>query len=142
MDADSLDVLSALSSLAASDPFCAHLQQAPREIRKILSKYPDVLSSDSFLASTPKHGVSHDLPTTPGPPVFAKAPRLDPEKLASTKEEFLNMEKAGIVQRSSSLWSSPFHMVPKPDSTLRPCGDTATAPDRYPLPAVADFSPG
>ena len=48
LDADSLDVLSAVSSPAASDPFCAHLQQAPREIRKLLSEYPDVLSSDGF----------------------------------------------------------------------------------------------
>ena len=36
-------------------------------------------------------------------------------------------------------------MVPKPDGTWRPCGyfghlNTATVPDRYPLPAVADFS--
>ena len=32
LDADSLDVLSAVSSPATSDPFYAHLQQAPREI--------------------------------------------------------------------------------------------------------------
>ena len=36
-------------------------------------------------------------------------------------------------------------MVPKPDGTWRPCGDfrrlnTTIIPDRYPLPAVADFS--
>ena len=97
MDADSLDVFFAVSSPAASDPICAHLQQAPREIRKLLSEYPDVLSSYGFSASTPKHGVFHDLPTAPGPPVFAKAPCLDPQKLASAKAEFLKMEKAGIV---------------------------------------------
>ena len=34
---------------------------------------PDVLTSDVFLASTPKHGVFHNLPTAPGPPVFTKA---------------------------------------------------------------------
>ena len=43
LDADSLDVLSAISSPAASDLFCAHLQQAPREIWKLLSDHPDVL---------------------------------------------------------------------------------------------------
>ena len=65
LDADSLDVLS-----AASNPFCAHLQQAPRDIRKLLSEYPDVLSSDDFSASTPKHGVFHNLLTAPGPSVL------------------------------------------------------------------------
>ena len=146
LDANSLDVLSPVSSPAASDPFCLHLQLASREIRKLLSEYPDILSSNSFSASTPKHGVFHNFPTVPGPPVFAKALLLDPGKVASYKAEFLKMEKAGIVQCSSSPWSSPLHMVPKADDTsLRLCGDfqwlnTPTVPDRYPLPSIADFS--
>ena len=98
-----------------------------------------------FSASTPRHRVSHNLPTVPDPPVFAKARRLNPGKLASTKAEFLKMEKAGIVRRSSSPWSSTLRMVSKPDGTWKPCGDmrglnNTTVPDRYPLPAVADFS--
>ena len=49
------------------------------------------------------------------------------------------------LQGLPSPWSSPLHMVPKSDSTWRPCGDfcplnTATVPDRYPLPPFADFS--
>ena len=98
MDADSLDVLSAVTSPAASNLFCPHLQHAPREIWNLLAEYLDVLSSDCFLASTPKHGVFHDLPTDSGPPVFAKACHLDPEKLGSTKAEFLKMEKEVIVR--------------------------------------------
>ena len=126
---DSLDVLSALSSPSASDPFGAHLQSTPREIRKLLSEYPD-----GFSASTLKHSVFHDLPTVPGPPIFAKACILYPNKLASAQAAFLKMEKAGIVQRSSKPWSSPLHMIPKLDETWRPSGDfrrlnTATVPD-------------
>ena len=142
---ETLDVLSAVSSHSTTDPFCAHLQAAPREIRKLLSEYPDVLSSDGFSASTPKHGVFYDLPTLPGPLVFAKACRLDPDKLSSAQAKFLKIEKASIVRRSSSPWSSSLHMIPKPDGTWRPCGDfrrlnTTIVPDRYPLPAVSDFS--
>ena len=105
LDADSPDVLSAISSPAASDPFCAHLQQAPREIRKLLSEYPAILPS----ASTPKHGVFHDLPIAHSPwsSSFAKACRLNPWKLATAKAEFLKIEKAGIFLRSSSPCSGP-----------------------------------
>ena len=138
-----MDVLSPVSYPSTSDTFCAHLQTAPWEILKLLSECPDILSSHGFLASTPKHGVFHDHPTPPGPPVFAKAHHLDPDKLASAKAEFLKMEKAGIVCQSSSPWSIPLHIVPKPDGTWRPCGNfchlnTATIPDRYPLPAIPD----
>ena len=82
-------------------------------------------------ASTPKHGVFHDL-------------NLDPDKLTSAWTEFLQMEKAVIVRRSSSPWSSPFHRIPIP---IVPGGSVETyttstppkVPDRYSVPAVADF---
>ena len=89
-------------------------------LRKLLADYSDVLSSDDFTASDHKHGVFHDLPTDPCPPVFAKAKRLDPEKLASAKAEFTKTEAAGIIQRSSSPWSSPLHMVKKSDGFWHP----------------------
>ena len=39
------------------------------------------------------HGTRHHLLTNPGPLVFAKPRRLDPEKLAAAQEEFYTMEK-------------------------------------------------
>ena len=97
-----------------------------------------------FSASTPKLGVFHDLPKVPGSLVFVKA-CLDPGKLASAMVEFLKMENAGIDRRSSSPWSSPLHMLPKPDGTWRPFGNfqrfnTAPVPDRYPLPSERFFT--
>jgi hypothetical protein len=54
------------------------------------------------------------------------------------------MEKDGIVRRSDSPWSSPLHMVMKPDGSWRPCSNyrrlnLVTTKDSYPLPNMADF---
>ena len=96
---------------------------APQQVKKLLEEFPDVLSSDGFTATKPRHGVRHHLLTNPGPPVFSKPRRLDPEKLAAAQEEFSAMEKAGIIQRATSPWSSPLHMVKKKGESWRPCGD-------------------
>ena len=55
------------------------------------------------------------------------------------------MEAMGIVRRSSSPWSSPLHVVPKPSGGWRPCGEyrrlyTVTVDDRYPVPRLQDFT--
>ena len=89
-----------------------------------------------------KHGAfsSHG-----GPPVTARFRRLDSDKLKEAKAIFAAWERDGVVQRSSSQWSSPLHMVKKKDGSWRPCGDfrclnLATKADKYPVPSLADFS--
>ncbi len=47
--------------------------------------------------------------------MFAKARRLDPDKLRNVEAEFRELEAAGIIRRSDSPWSSPLHMVHKKD---------------------------
>jgi cleavage and polyadenylation specificity factor subunit 1 len=89
-------------------------------------------------------GVEHHI-VTRGPPITARFCRLDAEKLAAAKAEFLQLEKEGIVRRSDSPWASPLHMVRKPDGSWRPCGDyrrlnMVTEPDAYYLPNMMDFN--
>ncbi len=86
----------------------------------------------------------HHIVTT-GPPIAARFRRLDGEKLEAAKAEFRQLEADGIIQRSTSPWASPLHMVQKKDGTWRPCGDfrrlnVVTEPDVYPLPNMMDFA--
>jgi hypothetical protein len=77
--------------------------------------------------------------------VFARPRRLDPEKHRIAEEEFLALEKAGIIRRSNSPWSSPLHLVPKKDGSWRPCGNyrrlnAVTILDRYPVPNMQSIN--
>jgi len=115
----------------------------PPLAQQLLAEFPGVIHTGT-LHKRPLHRVQHTIETT-GRPVFAKARRLDPNKLDCARKEFLELEEAGIIRRSNSPWSSPLHMVKKKDGTWRPCGDyrrlnVATTPDQYPLPNVQDVA--
>jgi cleavage and polyadenylation specificity factor subunit 1 len=76
----------------------------------LLAEFPELLVQK--FTSSQKHGVEHYI-LTEGPPVYSKARRMEPDKLAAAEEEFRKMENAGIIRRSNSPWSSPLHMVKK-----------------------------
>jgi len=89
--------------------------------KQILQAFPKVVNASKKLPPA-THNVQHIIEMTERP-VASRYRRLDPERLALAKDEFKELEKQGIVRRSSSSWSSPLHMVRKPDGTWRPCGD-------------------
>ncbi|GBP49333.1 Retrovirus-related Pol polyprotein from transposon 297 [Eumeta japonica] len=109
----------------------------------LLSEFPNISKPISF-KETPSHSVVHHIETT-GPPVFAKARPLQPDRYRRVKEEFQTMMDMGIRGPSKSPWVSPLHIVPKKGRQIRPCGDyrrlnAVTKPDGYPIPRLQDFT--
>ena len=110
--------------------------------QNLLAKYPQLIKSNFH--EVPKHDIKHFI-STKGPPVFAKARRLAPDKLQIARNEFEHMMELGIIRQSTSPYASPLHMVKKKDNGWRACGDfralnAITVPDRYNLPNINDFS--
>jgi hypothetical protein len=116
---------------------------APLSVDGLLAQFPEVVNAARSLPAV-KHDVVHFIWTS-GPPIASRFRRLEGAKLEAARREFEAMEKEGVIERSTSPWASPLHMVPKKDRTWRPCGDfrrlnLVTEPDVYPLPNMLDFS--
>ncbi|GFW92893.1 gag-pol polyprotein [Trichonephila clavipes] len=97
-----------------------------------------------LISKSASHGTVHHIITT-GPPVTARPRRLHPKLYDAVKVEFEFLLAQGIIRPSKSPWSSPLHVVPKSDSTVRPVGDyrqlnSVTEFDSYPMPYLNDFA--
>ncbi len=81
-----LQPLPTSATTTAPSPFIAHMKTLPPPIRDTVAAFPTVFNSN-LQSQRPHHGIQHYIATS-GPPVFAKARRLDADRLAAAKAEF------------------------------------------------------
>ena len=120
----------------------ATINFAQSEFENITRKYK---LNEQYNVQDIKHSVEHHIDTISQAPLFSRARAIPQDRLAEVKAVFKTMLDQGIIRRSNSQWSSPLHLVKKPDGTWRPCGDyrrlnDITVPDRYTIPRIQDVT--
>ncbi|XP_077551940.1 uncharacterized protein LOC144166273 [Haemaphysalis longicornis] len=122
-------------------PPCATVANEP--FATLFWDFPTVTAPPDWTQPV-RHCIRHHIITT-GPPVFFRPRRLAPDKFKVARQDFEHMMKLGFICPSFSNHASPLHMMPKKTGVWGPSGDyrslnTKTAPDRYPLPNLQDFT--
>ena len=79
-------------------------------------------------------------------PIYCKARPVPYAVRESVEKEFAEMERRGIVYKvPTSEWATPLVVVPKPDKSVRICGDYKVtvnreiSEERYPIPSTEDL---
>lgn len=88
--------------------------------------------------------VEHDIPLKDSTPVRQRMYRIPERLLMALQQELEVMKQFGVIERSSSGWSSPIVLVPKKDGSICFCIDFRQVNaqsyfDAYPLPRLEDL---
>ncbi|KAK3548531.1 hypothetical protein QTP70_013379 [Hemibagrus guttatus] len=110
------------------------------ELRKLMEEWPFATSNRLGWTAMVKHWIS----TLDEIPVKSRAYRVSPLKKGIIEDHIDKMVQDGIIEPSSSPWSSPVVLIPKPDQTYWFCVDyrnlnSRTIPDEYPMPILHDI---
>lgn len=112
-------------------------------VDQLLVKFPNLLS-DKFDTNI-LHKVECEINLNTDTPVQSKQRYYNNSNLQKIKDQLQILLDSGILQVSSSNFSSPIVAVNKPDNSIRICGDyralnKITTPDKYPLPNISHFN--
>ena len=117
------------------------LTEAQRgQVQQLVAEYKDVFSGEP--GST--HLASHRIATGEAKPVSHQPRRIPQVWQEKVREEVNDMIAAGVIEPSSSPWTSPVVPVRKKDGTLRLCIDyrqlnSVTQDDKYQMPRVEEM---
>ena len=112
------------------------------KVRNLLSNYSDVFSSnDQDLGQTSV--IEHRIDTGESRPVKTPPRRIPIHKRQEVEDTVKQLNEQGLIEPSSSPWSSALVLVRKKDGSLRCCVDyrrlnAVTIKDSYPLPRIDD----
>lgn len=110
-------------------------------LNQIVNSYFSSFDSNALGCTT---AVQHKIRVTQEDPIKQRYYPVSPFKQDIINTELDKMLKLGVIEKSSSGWSSPVLLVPKPDKTWRFCVDyrklnRVTERDAYPLPYISDI---
>ena len=108
----------------------------------MLSDYQDTFSKDEFdLGLT--NLIEHSIDDGNSKPI-KQPPRRVPVAFAAKEEKVIQqLQKQGVIRKSTSPWASPIYLVRKKSGKVRPCVDyrklnEITKKDAFPLPRISD----
>jgi hypothetical protein len=126
--------------LANFDAKLDHLtQKQQKDVTDLVHEFENIFSD----VPTKTNVVCHDVEVDGTPPIKQHPYRMNPMKAKCLQAEIEYMLSNDIIEPSSSEWSSPCVMVPKPDGSYRICQDfrrvnAISKADSYPIPRIED----
>jgi hypothetical protein len=130
-------------STADTLPLQSSTSNTPPEIQKLVADFSDLFAPPTQLP--PSRGCDHTIPLIPGAsPVFSRPYRFAPTIKTEVEKQVREMLNAGIIQKSSSPFSSSVLLVKKKDNTWRFCVDyrqlnAITMKSKYPVPIIDEL---
>ena len=121
----------------------AGLKDSLGAVESVLQEFAEIIRSDDFVIGETSL-VEHDVVLSDHNPIHVK-PRPIPVHLRETiGEQIAKMLRLGVIERSTSPWSSPVLLVPKANGTYRFCVDfrrlnAITKKDATPMPHFDDI---
>lgn len=119
-----------------------HLESDKREkLEGVLADYPDLFRLEPGRTKV----LEHIIHLTDSNPVRQRPYRVPESLVAPLKKEIQLMRDLGVIESSTSAWSSPIVLVPKKDGSLRLYLDfrrlnSVSKFDAYPMPRSPDFT--